>query len=277
MYDDPNQLKNPYETSPFAAPPPQPAPRFQRNSFGIIIGLGLLLVVLVGAGVLALLHFSSNNVATNPTPTVTVSATPSAVTPTASSAQNPYPPNSGTLLLNDPLTDNSKGYKWDESTFSGTDSCGFTGGAYHIVEKTGLICIPEATNLVLSNFVFEANIRIVKGDNAGIAFRVDQVNKTFYSFDISPDGSYTLPVYTNKYTTLSQGSNSVINKGLNQSNLLAVVANGDLITVYVNGQIIDSVHDKSFSKGQIGALSFASNTNGATNDVIASDARVWVL
>jgi eukaryotic-like serine/threonine-protein kinase len=76
---------------------------------------------------------------------------------------------------------------------------------------------------------------------------------------------------------LSQGTNSVINKGLNQSNLVAVVANGDQITIYVNGQIIDSVHDKTFSQGQIGVLSFASNTNGATNDVIASNARVWAL
>ena len=274
MYDNPNQHTNPYETSPYASPPP-PERRSQQSSIGIIIGLGLLLVVLVGASVLALLHFSSNNAATNPTPTVIVSATPTAVTPTVSSAQNPYPPNTGTLLLNDPLTDNSRGYKWDESSFSGTDSCGFAGGAYQIVEKTGLICIPEATNLVLSNFAFEMTVKIVKGDNAGIAFRVNQVNKTFYSFDIAPDGSYTLQVYTTKYTTLSQGTNAVINKGLNQSNLLAVVANGDLITIYVNGQIIDSVHDKTFSKGQIGALSFASNTNGATNDVIASNARIW--
>jgi zinc-ribbon domain len=270
-----------YNTSPYIVPPPPPptqAPkRSNRKSISIISGVALLLVVLIGASVLALLHFSSNNTATNPTPTITVTTTPAAVTPTASSAQNPYPPNTGTLVLNDPLIDNSRGYKWDEASFSGTDSCGFTGGAYHIVEKTGLICIPEANKLVLRNFAFEVNVKIVKGDNAGIAFRVNQVNKTFYSFDIAPDGSYALQVYTTKYTTLSQGTNAVINKGLNQSNLLAVVANGDLITVYVNGQIIDSVHDKTFSQGQVGALSFASNTNGAINDVIASNARVWVL
>src|SRR5881227_3881702 len=98
-------------------------------------------------------------------------------------------------------------------------------GAYHIVEKTGLICIPEAKDLVLSNFAFEANIKIVKGDDGGIGFRINQVNKTFYDFDITTGGAYTLKVYTGKYTTLSEGSNSVINKGLNQSNLVAVVAN----------------------------------------------------
>ncbi len=253
--------------------PPPPAGRSQGKRIGIIVGVGLLLLILLGAGLFALLRSGSNNTSVSSTPTPVVHATTQA-TPTANSAQNPYPPNSGTLVLNDPLTDNSKGYKWDESSFSGTDSCGFTGGAYHIVEKTGLICIPEAKDLVLSNFAFEANIKIVKGDNGGIGFRINQVNKTFYNFDITTSGSYVLQAYTGKYSTLSQGTNSVINKGLNQSNLVAVVANGDLITIYVNNQIIDSVHDKTFSQGQIGVLSFGDN--GPT-DVIASNARAWKL
>lgn len=265
-----------YRNSPYTTPPPTPPTRSRDKSIAIIIGAGLLLMVLIGASILVLLHSSSNSTGINPTPTTATHTAPQAtVTATASSSQNPYAPNTGTLVLNDPLTDNSRGYKWDEASFSGTDSCGFTGGAYHVVEKTGLICIPEAKNLVLSNFAFEVDIKVVKGDNGGIAFHINQVNKTFYSFDISPDGSYILQVYTNKYTTLSQGSNSVIHKGLDQSNLVAVVANGDLITIYVNNQIIDSVHDRTFSQGQIGVLSFASN--GATDDVIASNARAWSL
>ncbi len=251
-------------------PPPSPGPS-QGKRIAIIAGVGLLILILIGAGLFALSR--SNNPSVNSTPTPVVHTTPQA-TATANSAQNPYPPNTGTLVLNDPLTDNSRGYKWDESSFSGTDSCGFTNGAYHIVEKTGLICIPEAKDLVLNNFAFEANIKIVKGDDGGIGFRINQVNKTFYDFDITTGGSYTLKVYTGKYTTLSEGSNSVINKGLNQSNLVAVVANGDLITIYVNNQIIDSVHDKTFSQGQIGVLSFGGN--GPT-DVIASNARAWKL
>ena len=231
-------------------------------------------MILLGAGLFALLRPGSNNTTVTSTPTPAVHTTPQP-TATANSSQNPYPPNTGTLVLNDPLTDNSRGYKWDESSFSGTGTCGFTGGAYHItVQKTGLICIPEAKDLVLNNFAFEANIKIVKGDKGGLAFRVNQVNGTFYDFDITTGGSYTLRVYTGKYTTLSEGSNSVINKGLNQSNLVAVVANNDLITIYVNNQIIDSVHDKNFSQGQIGVLSLGGN--GPT-DVIASNARAWKL
>lgn len=294
---DPTVAANPYSASPstaygaqqYSAPPPPryevpPPPQYtfpqppptspgpsQGRRIGLIIGIGLLILILIGAGFFALSR--PNNSPVNPTPTPVAHTTPQ-VTATANPSQNPYPPNTGTLVVNDPLTDNSKGYKWDESSFSGTDSCGFTNGAYHIIEKTGLICIPEASNLVLSNFAFEANIKILKGNDGGIGFRINQVNKTFYAFDISTSGTYVLEVYTSKYTTLSEGSNSVINKGLNQSNLVAVVANGDLITIYVNNQIIDSVHDKSFSQGQIGVLSLG---GAGPTDVIASNVRVWKL
>src|SRR5207248_9853070 len=89
--------------------------------------LGLLILILIGAGFFALSRPNTSSV--NPTPTPVAHTTPQA-TATANPSQNPYPPNSGTLVVNDPLTDNSKGYKWDESSFSSTDSCGFTNGAY---------------------------------------------------------------------------------------------------------------------------------------------------
>src|SRR5438132_348194 len=93
--------------------------------------------------------YNTHDTPLSATPPPAVHTTPQPTT-TANSSQNPYPPNTGTLVLNDPLTDNSRGYKWDESSFSGTGTCGFTGGAYHInVQKAGLICIAEAKDLVL--------------------------------------------------------------------------------------------------------------------------------
>jgi hypothetical protein len=262
-----------YAAPSYTMSPPPPSPGPQHNKVAIAIGAGILVVVLIGASLFAVLRLSSNSGNGNSNP-ATATNTPAA-TATSNTAQNPYPPHTGTLILNDPLTDNSKGYRWDESSFSGTDSCGFMAGAYHVVGKTGLICVPEAKNLTIANFAFEVNIKIVKGDNGGIAFRIDQVNKTFYAFDIAPDGSYTLEIYTTKFKVLSQGTNSVIKKGLNSSNLLAVVANADLITIYVNNQIIDSVHDKTFSQGQLGILSYAGNSG--THDVAASNTKVWQL
>ena len=61
--------------------------------------------------------------------------------------------------------------------------------------------------------------------------------------------------------------------GLNQSNLLAIAANGDTISVYVNGQFVASVQDKTYSNGQIGIYAY-----GDTGcDVAVSNVRVWKL
>src|SRR5579864_1620308 len=53
------------------------------------------------------------------------------VTATAQAVvRDPYPPYGGTLVLNDPLNDNSQGYNWDEYALSGTKDCRFVAGAY---------------------------------------------------------------------------------------------------------------------------------------------------
>src|SRR5207248_8288956 len=73
-----------------------------------------------------------------PTPTATISINaastlPASVTSTATptptltptTAANPY---GGTLVLDDPLRNNSNGYRWDETT----NHCTFRGGVYYV-------------------------------------------------------------------------------------------------------------------------------------------------
>jgi hypothetical protein len=69
---------------------------------------------------------------------------------------------------------------------------------------------------------------IVQGAGGGIVFRADDSKGAQYLFRIGIDGSYALDIFNNNslVSILKSGSNSVINTGLNQSNLLAVVANG---------------------------------------------------
>ena len=62
--------------------------------------------------------------------------------------------------------------------------------------------------------------------------------------------------------------------GLNQSNVIAVVANGGTLDVYVNNQKVDRINDNTYSEGQIGV--FAGSTNNSA-EVTFNDARVWVL
>ena len=249
---------------------------------GILIGVVLLVLVLIGAGLFAALSgaFNRNSPAndTSATATAQALATAHAAATEAAASQNPYPPHTGTLVLNDPMQDNSRGNKWDEASLGGTGTCGFTGGAYHLkVTQKGLYCEPEASSLVFSNLTFEAKITIVQGDGGGIVIRQDQTKGTDYLFDIDIQGDYALfrEDGNNNPKVLTHGSNGVLKKGLNQSNLLAIVANGSSINLYVNNQFIDKATDSTYTQGQIGIFAGASN-NGA-DDVAVNDARVWQL
>ena len=98
-------------------------------------------------------------------------------------------------------------------------------------------------------------------------------------FGINQNGAYALWTINNcpsPNCTLSElrgGSSTDINTGLNQSNLLAVVAKGSIIDLYVNQKKITSVSESTYSQGQIGVA--AKDENGSTTQVVFSDAKVW--
>ena len=119
---------------------------------------------------------------------------------------------------------------------------------------------------------------IIAGNCGGIIFRADFTVRHYYLFSICQDGSYQLRLYTQpegpETKILLQGSNPSIRTGLGQSNLVAVVANNNAITLYVNHQFITSVQDNTYSQGQIGVA--AANNNSPT-EVAFRNARVWAL
>jgi serine/threonine protein kinase len=285
----------------------KPARFFTARTF-VLIGL-VLLIILAGTG-LSVALFRPNGSGTTRTPTVTTTngtnnanatatananttnanatATANAVTPgttttppTLPQTQNPYPPHTGVLILDDPLHDNSKGYQWDITNIAGSGSCGFSNNAYHVIEDSPLggitSCNPEAKVPPLGNFTFEVQMALVGGDEGGITFRGNQSN--FYLFAISSDGSYHLDVVNDNSgislpTTLHQASSPYITKGLGKSNLLAVVAVVNGISLYVNNNLLVKVTDSTYSSGQIG-LAAAENSNAT--DVVFSNAKVWKM
>ena len=78
----------------------------------------------------------------------------------------------------------------------------------------------------------------------------------------------------NQFQTLANSSNTAIYRGLNQINLIAVVAKGSTITLYVNHQQIARVTDSTFSNGQLGVQ--AAPISHPT-EVVFSNAKVWNL
>lgn len=266
--------------------PPQP-PRNQGKRTVIIVGVVVLLLLLLGEGGYLLY---ANRAPVGPT-TQQLNATATArsfATSNTRSTQNPYTPYSGTLVLSDAMRDNSKGYKWDEATWDdnnggkGKSVCGFSNGGYHITRssKGALVCVPEAKLLVFNNAAFEVNLTIVQGYETGVFVRLDQSQLSGYLFAVNVEGSYVLeaanfnaPNPKDQDKIFRSGANAAIKKGLRQTNLVALVANGDTLSVYVNNQFVDSFPDKAYINGQIGIYAYGDSAC----DVIASDARVWKL
>jgi serine/threonine protein kinase len=193
------------------------------------------------------------------------------VSASATAEANPYPPKSGTLVINDPLSNNSMGYDWEEGERDG-GFCTFTGGTYHSnIPQSGVFhsCLALATNF--ADFAFEVQAAVITGTASGIVFRADRATTHLYYFRIDENGNFLLKVYFDKNGTsniIASGYNAAIHADGN--NLIAVVARGSQIDLYVNRQLIKSLSDSTFSAGQIGVLAFSS-------EVAFSNARVWKL
>jgi serine/threonine protein kinase len=248
-------------------------------SRGVIALLVALALLVVGASIAGIFYITTTNqIATQHSNATATANGGTAIAATATASWFPYPPNKGMLVLNDPLSDNSKGYDWviGYNRYPGAD-CVFTGGAYHVIElntQRFYYCI--ANNIRLSNFVFEVQMRFIKGNvgYGGILFRSQA--QRHYFFRIGQNGSYKLALYRDDIVgvKLATGTSPAIHRNLNDPNILAVVARGSNIDLYVNQQLIASVADSAYGIGQIG---FAAENEVAPVEAVFSNAKVWTL
>ena len=210
------------------------------------------------------------------TATAQVKATSQAkVTATAiqnvyASATNSMPTFSSSLAAQD-------SGNWDVYTAAGGGGCAFTNGALHsiILKKRYYVpCFAKATDF--SNFAFEAQVTIVKGDEGGLIFRADDAASKFYYFRIGRDGFYGLNVSKDdkNSTPLIYDTSSAIKTAVGQMNLLTVIANSKNIYLYINQQFVATTSDASYSDGEIGV--FAGN-NGNDTDVAFNNVHIWNL
>jgi hypothetical protein len=127
-------------------------------------------------------------------------------------------------------------------------------------------------------------MKIVKGDEGGIAFRIDPANEyeDHYEFAINRYGSYSVRAYTPGpststiyITVLALGSSPAIHRGLNQTNLVAAVVHGKIIELYVNHQRVAVVSSGTSTHGRIGVIVAGSESN--QTEIIFQNAKVWKL
>jgi len=209
----------------------------------------------------------------------TTSTTGSHAPSTTTSQTVLYPPPNATQWINDPLSDNSKGYQWETKPDSG-GVCKFTGGVYEVTASAPQIEYCPAWNTDKRNnnkFVYEVQMTIVYGDVGGLLFKDDSSGKSYY-FECNAHGRYILVYYGDNAPpagiVILHGSSSAFNTGTNQPNLLAVKVQGGNISLYVNRQHIKDADVFTYGGGYIGVFAF-DLTNRTV--VIFRNAKVWLF
>jgi hypothetical protein len=205
-----------------------------------------------------------------------------ALASTSSTTQLYVTATNGTPDLDSSLNLNDPSWNWVEYAGSQSGSCVFREGAYYstVTQKGSYSCLAQGTDV--SNFAYQVQMTIVTGDKGGLIFRSDNIDQNSYPFStnyyflsISHNGDYNLYYHSDKPPVqLASGSDSAIKMGLNQPNLLTVIARGSNISVYVNKHYITSVSDSTRGSGLVGVFALS---NGNPTDVRFSNAQQWSL
>ncbi|HLX41521.1 MAG TPA: protein kinase [Ktedonobacteraceae bacterium] len=242
----------------------------------LLIGVVLLLIV-SGAGIFSAFHPNQGSI---PPVNSIAQHTALARSATASAvAANPY---GGKLVLDDSLRNSTNNnHRWIEASNTSGGSCGFTGGAYHANAPDTAVfiaCIASATDF--SNFAYEVQMTILKGDIGGLVIRADSLNDKYYVIGYSSTGYYDAAICFPGFTcqgVVAYAFSSAIKQGLNQINIIAVVATGSIITLYVNHKKITAFNDSTYDHGQIGVIASGFATNGHPTEVAYNNAKVWTF
>ncbi len=245
---------------------------------GITIML-VILAILLGGGAVALLYpmlTGRNSTSQTQTPTTTTAATSQTTTIAtnpANNSQNPYPPNTGNLVLNDPLVDNSKIWDWQLGTNNHNATCAFAKGGYDVTQPAqGFFHSCTAYNTNFSNFTYEVQMSMVSGDYVGIIF-CKETTDLYYLFRIYTNGTYSLlrNVDANIDHAVPLASGSV---AYSETGIIGVVVNGGTISLYFNRHQIGSASDSTLTHGQIAVLTGNDTTSAET---VFNNAKVWQL
>lgn len=237
------------------------------------LGAGLALLILLGIPGFLLYKLATIGIVAVNAQLTAINQAYATATATASLVTNnpdPYTPVGGVLVLYDPLKGPAN---WNDATdLSFGGACRFSGGFYHVSETQSnhlFPCVSQQANF--SNFAFEVRMTIIKGDCGGIVFRYSQ--GYLYSYMVCRDGNYFLQLISpSQEKLLASKPSTAIHKGLNETNVIAVVANGSTLDLYVNNQEVASIQDDSSSSGVTG-LSAADT--GTPTEVEYSFARAW--
>ena len=233
----------------------------KKPKLGLIIGSIVLLIILVGGGVGGY-SFLKSRKSTPP-------ATTQSITPT--------PTPKGPLLFQDTFQNNNKG--WDLSGKPGELSVAVGNGNLTLEDDNNKLLwelIPGGKTF--DNFLLNVDAVLSKGtqDNGYGVYIRGASNQTldiatYYRFELYGDGTFAIFKGTLDASGISQ-SNILVNYTVNPAiqkqgkvNHISIVANGSTMSFTVNGQLLKTFTDNSYTSGSVALFvsNLANTTAGA--------------
>lgn len=180
-----------------------------------------------------------------------------------------------TEIYSDLLVNNSRHYNWDVGSYT-YGTCFFADGAYIVNQLTGnFIQRCNATAHNFNDFVYEIQMKIIRGNCGGIIFRGNLNSRDYYFFEICSNGNYSFKTYLKGNPTPAVSSGEMfpfINRGLGQANTIAVVARANTFSLYANGQVLDAhITDNSYSDGHIAVFS------DMGSEAVFNNVKLWTF
>ena len=203
-------------------------------------------------------------------PTATLASTPvPAATSTRAPAPQPTkPPAAAGVLFTDDFGSQqvSEDNGWSFSTGDNVDRSWSANKLILSIKKKQYIGLnwPDGT---FDDFGAEMEAQAnSSGAEYGIAFRVSDDKDNYYIFGVTTDGKY----YVDKLIKGEWADPSPVNKTASQyvkqgkvKNTLAVLAQGDKISFYLNGFGVKTITDDSLSDGYVGVFAGSGNSDSA--------------
>lgn len=128
-----------------------------------------------------------------------------------------------------------------------------------------------------TDFAFQVRMQVLSGDKGGLVFRLDHSLHGFYSFVVSPTGSYAAWIVkpgASSASGLVSGTTRAVYPRTNQADTLAVIAKGDIFDLYINQQFVTQFQDATFKHGRVGALA---DDEGNPTEVVYTNEQFWAL
>jgi len=137
-------------------------------------------------------------------------------------------------------------------------------GVYEMLVKSNSELYLASAGESFSNGVYEVEATQIAGplnNGYGFLFKFDEETDSFYAFEISGDGWIWIgrcaELCESEQVTLVGGDwfrSPAINQGLQATNVLRAVVDGNLMTFYVNGVEVGRTSDDRLTEGDIAVM-----------------------